>query len=91
MAYSMGLSVENVGGWYNYSNRLCTVCTSIIGEQAGDEATDEDRSGDIYISETAKKTIQSTLLKIFDAGVMINGEGLRSGVERPKWRHKVLS
>ena len=54
MAYSMGLSVENVGGWYNYSNRLCTVCTSIIGEQAGDEATDEDRSGDIYLQDSKK-------------------------------------
>ena len=51
----MGLGVENVGGLCNYSNRLCTVCTSIIGEQAGDEATDEDRSGDIYLQDSKKK------------------------------------
>jgi len=42
MAHSTGLGVENAGDFYNYSNRLCMVCTSIIGEQPGDEATDED-------------------------------------------------
>ena len=50
----------------------------------------KDRSGDIYLQDSKKK-IQSTLLKIFDAEVMINSESLRSGTTQVETQSFILS